>query len=248
MSLANRTALVTGASRGIGRCTALALARAGAAVTVNYAHSAAAAEATVEQIRSAGGRAIAVQADVAITDDVKRLLEATTSAFGGLDILINNAGITRDGLLMRMTDADWDAVMDANLKGAFHCCRAVAPLLMKQRSGVIINVSSVVGIAGSAGQANYAASKAGLLGLTHALARELGARSVRVNAVAPGFIETEMTAELPEARREAILGQIPLRRFGSPEDVAGVVAFLCSDAAAYVHGSVLTVDGGMLST
>ncbi len=245
MRLENRVAIVTGAGRGIGRAVAQTLAAEGAKVAVNYSRSAEAAEQVVAAIREAGGEALAVQADVADPDQVQALIDATRERFGRVDILVNNAGVTRDKLVLRMSVADWDAVLDTNLKGAFLCARAVAPLFVKQRSGVIVNVGSVIGRVGGAGQANYSASKAGMVGLTKALAKELGSRNIRVNAVAPGFIETDMTEALKPEQREATLKQVPLGRFGRPEDVARVVAFLCTEDAAYIQGEVISIDGGL---
>lgn len=245
MRLQDKVAIVTGGGRGIGKAIALALAAEGAKVIVNYSRSAEAAEQVVAQVREAGGEAAAVQADVADKAQVERLFAATQEHFGRVDILVNNAGITRDKLLLRMTEEDWDAVLDTNLKGAFLCAKTAAPLMLKQKGGVIVNVGSVVGRVGGPGQANYSASKAGLIGLTKALAKELGSRNIRINAVAPGFIETEMTDALKEEYREAILKQIPVGRFGTADEVARVVAFLCSPDAAYIQGEVLTVDGGL---
>lgn len=245
MRLQDKVAIVTGGGRGIGKAIAVVLAAEGAKVVVNYSRSADAAEQTVAEIRAAGGTAVAVQADIAVAAQTEALFAQTLEAYGRVDILVNNAGITRDKLILRMSEEDWDSVLDTNLKGAFLCAKAAAPLMLKQKSGVIVNVGSVIGKVGGAGQVNYSASKAGLVGLTKALAKELGSRNIRVNAVAPGFIETDMTGELKPEYRETILKQIPLARFGAAEDVARVVVFLCSSDAAYVQGEVITVDGGL---
>ena len=245
MSLQGKCALVTGGSRGIGRAVCLELARQGARVAVNYAGNAAAAEETVQACAARGAEAFAVQADVADAAACEAMVKEVLARFGRLDILVNNAGVTRDGLMPMMKEADWDAVLDTNLKGAFHCMKAVYRPMMKQKYGRIVNLSSIVGLRGNAGQANYAASKAGLIGLTKSMAKELAARNVTVNAVAPGFIDTDMTAALPEKAREAMLTTIPMGRLGQAEDVAQAVAFFAGDASAYVTGQVLCVDGGM---
>lgn len=242
--LTGQTALITGASRGIGRAVALALAEAGAEVVVNYSSSADAAEEVVRAITSNGGSAYAIKANVAEEDAVDQLIKTVLERSSSLDILINNAGITRDGLLMRMKTEDWQAVVNLNLTGVFLCTRAVARTMLKQKSGRIINITSVVGLMGNAGQANYAAAKAGVVGLTKSTAKEFASRGITVNAVAPGFITTDMTKELDS---EPILAAIPLGSFGTPEQVAGAVRFLAADpAAAYITGQVLQVDGGML--
>lgn len=241
-----KTAVVTGASRGIGRAIAVKLAQDGANVVVNYSGSQAKAEEVVAEIKALGQQAIAVQANVADADEVKALMGAAMDAFGSIDILVNNAGITRDNLLMRMKEDEWDSVMATNLKGVFLCTKAVARQMMKQRAGRIINVASIVGVAGNAGQANYVAAKAGVIGLTKTTAKELAARNILVNAVAPGFIATDMTDELPQDVKDAMLTQIPLAKLGQPEDVANVVAFLASEGANYMTGQTLHIDGGMV--
>ncbi|MDY6272886.1 MAG: 3-oxoacyl-[acyl-carrier-protein] reductase [Selenomonadaceae bacterium] len=246
MLLDGKTALVTGASRGIGRAIALRLAAEGASVAINYAGNTAKAEETKAAIEAAGGKAALFQADVSDSAQVEQMVAAVTEAFGTIDILVNNAGITRDGLLMRMKEEDFDAVLDTNLKGIFHVTKAVSKLMMKKRAGRIVNMASVVGIMGNAGQTNYAAAKAGVIGFTKSAAREFAARGITVNAVAPGFIATDMTAAMPEKAKEATLAAIPLRRMGEPEDVANAVAFLVSDQASYITGQVVKVDGGMV--
>jgi 3-oxoacyl-[acyl-carrier protein] reductase len=244
--LKGKTALVTGASRGIGKAIALELAKQGANVAVNFAGNAQKAEEVVSEIKAFGVEAIAIKADVANSDEVAAMVKATIETFGSLDILINNAGITRDGLIMRMKEEDWDAVINTNLKGVFNCAKAVTRQMMKQRFGRIVNISSVVGVLGNAGQANYVAAKAGVIGLTKTLARELANRNITVNAVAPGFIETDMTDELSTEIKQELLKQIPLTKLGKPEDIAMVVRFLVSDDANYMTGQTLHVDGGMV--
>ena len=246
MLLGGKVALVTGASRGIGRAIALLLAQEGAAVALNYAGNVKAAEEVKQEIENAGGKAILVQADVADAEAVEAMISQVTEAFGSIDILVNNAGITRDGLLMRMKEADWDAVINTNLKGIFHCTKLVSKLMMKKRSGRIVNMASVVGVTGNAGQANYAAAKAGVIGFSKSIAKELASRGITVNMVAPGYIETDMTAVLPDKVREAMTANVPLGRGGKPEDVANAVLFLVSDEASYITGQVLHVDGGMV--
>ena len=243
--LDGRVALVTGGSRGIGAAISRELGAAGAHVAVNYARDAESAAAVCAAVRDAGGAATAVQGDVSTAEGAAALVEAVESDVGPIDILVNNAGITRDDLIMRLSEEDWRDVIDTNLGGAFFTCRALSRPMLKRRSGAIVNITSIVGVHGNAGQSNYAASKAGVIGLTKALAKELGGRGIRVNAIAPGYIATELTDALPDQAREAILSNTPLGRLGEPDDVARAVRFLCSDAAAFVTGDVLAVDGGL---
>ena len=239
-----KVAVITGASRGIGRSIALALAAKGAKI-VAFDVDLAATEAVVAELHGLGAEAVAVVGNVTVAADAEKMIDAAVDSFGRVDILVNNAGITRDGLLMRMKEEDWDAVLTVNLKGAFLCTKAVSKVMTKQRSGRIINIASVVGQMGNAGQANYCASKAGLIGLTKSNARELAKRNITVNAVAPGFIATAMTDALPEKAREELVTQIPLARLGSPDDIAHAVVFLAAEGSGYITGQVLAVNGGM---
>ncbi len=243
--LNGKVAVVTGASRGIGKEIALTLGKEGAFVVVNYNGSKERAEDVVREIKENGGDAVAIGCDVSNFAQCETFINNVISEYKRVDILINNAGITRDGLLMKMSEEDFDAVLDTNLKGAFHCMKFVSRQMLKQRSGRIISISSVSGVLGNAGQANYSASKAGIIGLTKSVARELASRGITVNAVAPGFIHTEMTEVLPEAVKEAAVSQIPLKKFGETKDIANAVLFLASDSGAYITGQVLHVDGGM---
>ncbi len=237
---------MTGASRGIGRAVALKLASEGAKVALNFAGNEAAANSVRQEIEAAGGEAILVKADVADEAAVQQMVQTTADAFGRIDILVNNAGITRDGLLARMKEEDWDAVLSTNLKGVFLTTKAAAKLMMKQRAGRIVNMASVVGVTGNAGQANYSAAKAGVIGFTKTVAKELASRGITANAVAPGFIDTDMTSVLSDKAKEAALSGIPLGRMGTPDDIAAAVLFLVSDQASYITGQVLNVDGGMV--
>lgn len=246
MQLTGKTAIVTGGSRGIGRAAALTLAEAGADVAVIYAGNTAAAEETVRLIEEKGRKGLAIQCDVADEAAVTAMVKDVKKELGRIDILVNNAGITRDGLLMIMKEDDWQAVLDTNLTGAFHCTKAVTRLMMKQRSGSIINITSVIGETGNAGQANYAAAKAGLIGFTKSVAKELASRNIRCNAIAPGCIETDMTAVLGEDTVDAMIKTIPMGRVAQPEEVAKAVLFLASDDASYITGQTLNVDGGMV--
>ncbi|KEO81927.1 3-oxoacyl-[acyl-carrier-protein] reductase [Tumebacillus flagellatus] len=244
--LKDKVALVTGGSRGIGRAICLELAEQGAKVVVNYAGSQAAAEEVVALIKEKGGEAVAVQGDVAVYADAEKMVSATTETFGRIDILVNNAGITRDNLLIRMKEDEWDAVLNTNLKGVFNVTKAAARPMMKQRVGRIINITSVVGLMGNPGQANYVSAKAGVIGLTKSNAKELASRGITVNAVAPGYIETDMTDNLGDDVKGKLFEAIPLSRLGRPEDIANAVSFLASDRSGYITGQVLTVDGGMV--
>jgi 3-oxoacyl-[acyl-carrier protein] reductase len=243
--LTGKIAVVTGASRGIGRQIALTLAEKGAAVIVNYNGSAAKAEEVVNEIQAAGGQAEAVQCNVSDFEKAAELMNYVVKKYGRVDILVNNAGITRDNLLMKMSEEDFDAVINTNLKGAFNCIRHISRQMLKQRSGRIINIASVSGVLGNAGQANYSASKAGVIGMTKSVARELASRGITANAIAPGFVDTEMTQVLADNVKKAAVEQIPMKRFGSTKDIANTVAFLASEEAGYITGQVICVDGGM---
>lgn len=245
MQFNDKVVVITGSSRGIGKEIALSFARAGASVIVS-ARSADSLQKVLKEIKDLGAKVLAVPADVSKADDAKKLIENSIEEFGKVDILINNAGITRDNLLFRLSDEDWDSVIDTNLKGAFNCIKSCARSMMKNRFGVIINITSVVGQMGNAGQVNYSASKAGLIGLTKSVAKELSSRNIRVNAVAPGFISTDMTEELPEKAKEELINSIPLAKLGSVADVANLVLFLSSDKASYITGQIVNVDGGMI--
>jgi len=245
MELTGQIAVITGSARGIGKTIALILAEAGADIVISDLNVEAGKE-TVGEIKAMGREAIWVEADVSKSEQANRIIDTTLEKFGRLDILVNNAGITRDNLLMRMAEDEWDSVIAVNLKGTYNCIRAATKIFMKQRTGRIINIASVVGQMGNAGQANYASSKAGVIGLTKSVAKELASRNILVNAVAPGFIETAMTEKLPEKARESLLKLIPLAKLGQPEDVAKVVLFLCSNRSSYITGQVINVDGGMV--
>ncbi len=243
--LNGKVTVITGAGRGIGKAIALQFAQYGSKVVINYRNSIAQVEELLNIIRNAGGEAIAVQADISKEVEAKKLIDEAVKQFGRLDVLVNNAGITKDNLLMRMSEADFDSVIDINLKGTFFCMKYASSVMLKQKSGKIVNISSVVGLMGNVGQANYAASKAGVIGMTKAAARELASRGITVNAVAPGFIETDMTETLSDKVKEATIASIPLKRYGIASEVAGAVSFLASDAANYITGQVLVVDGGL---
>lgn len=244
--LEGKTAIVTGASRGIGRAIAKKLASMGANLVLNYRSSAKEIDTLLEEIKEFGIETLVIQGDVSSFDDSKKIVDEAKNKFGTIDILINNAGITKDSLILRMTEEDFDKVISVNLKGVYNCSKHIAPIMLKQRSGKIINISSVVGVAGNAGQCNYAAAKAGVIGITKSLAKELGSRGVTVNAVAPGYIKTDMTDALHEKVKKSIEDLLPLKRLGTPEDVAETVGFLASDKAAYITGQVIHVDGGMI--
>jgi 3-oxoacyl-[acyl-carrier protein] reductase len=244
--LKGKTAVITGASRGIGRAIALKLAKLGANIVVNYRNSEDAVKEVVREIQALGATALAIQCDISSYSDVENMMKKSLEQFGTIDILVNNAGITKDGLLMRMKEEDFDSVIDINLKGAFNCTRHVSAIMLKQRQGRIINISSVSGLTGNAGQVNYSSAKAGILGMTKAVARELASRNVTCNAVAPGYIQTDMTDGLSEKVKDTIMSTIPLKRLGMPEDVANAVAFLASEEASYITGQVINVDGGMV--
>lgn len=246
MQLTDKVALVTGASRGIGRAIALLMAKQGADVVVNYSGSEGAAQETVDAILAMGRKAIKIKANVGNAEEVAAMVEEAHSTFGRIDILVNNAGITRDGLLMRMKDSDWDDVININLKGVYLMTKAVSKIMMKQRSGKIVNMTSVVGVTGNAGQANYSASKAGVIGFTKTCAKELASRGITVNAIAPGFIHTDMTDVLSDKVKETMVHTIPLGRMAEPDEVAAVAVFLASDMSSYITGQVINVDGGMV--
>ncbi len=248
MLLEGQVALITGAGRagkGIGRSIALRLAKEGAKIAIaDFVPEA--ADAVAAEVKEMGGEAVALYGSVSVPEDCDKMVQGAVDAFGKIDILVNNAGITRDNLIMRMSESEWDSVLDTNLKGTFNCTKSVAKLMMRERKGKIVNMASVMGIMGNAGQANYSASKGGVIALTKTTAKELGSRGVNVNAVAPGFIQTVMTEEMPEEAKQGIANQIPLKRLGTPDDVAEAVLFLCSEASSYITGQVIAVDGGMV--
>ncbi len=246
MLLKDKKAIVTGGSRGIGRAIALKLAALGADVAVNYNSNEALANEVVKEISQLGRKAIAVKANVSDLDEAQEMIQQVGSEFGGIDILINNAGMTKDGLLLKMKEEDWDQVISTNLKSVFNCTKAISRLMIKQKQGRIINISSVVGIIGNAGQGNYSASKAGIIGFSKTMARELGSRGITVNVIAPGYIQTDMTETMNENIKEQLLNQIPIKRLGNPEDIANLAGFLASDEASYITGQVINVDGGMV--
>lgn len=245
MKLEHKVAIVTGASRGIGKAIALELARNGADVVINYSGNEEAAKNVAKEVEQLGRKALVIKANVAISSEVEEMFKETIAAFGKVDILVNNAGITRDNLMMRMKEEEWDAVINTNLKGVYNCMKAATRPMMRQKSGRIVNISSVVGILGNPGQVNYVAAKAGVIGITKTMAKELASKGITVNAVAPGFIETDMTDELSEGIKEGLLKQIPLNKLGQPEDIAKVVSFLVSEDAQYMTGQTISVDGGM---
>lgn len=244
--LTGKVAVVTGAGRGIGRAIALKLSKLGASVIINYRSSIKEAQELIDEIKAGGGNAEAVQGDVSSLEDAEKVIKFAVEKFGRLDILVNNAGITKDTLLLRMKEEDFDKVLEVNLKGVFNCTKHASAIMLKQKSGRIINISSVIGLIGNAGQANYAAAKAGIIGFTKSIAKELGGRGITVNAIAPGFISTDMTEVLSDKVKEKLLESVPLRKLGSPEDVANLAGFLASDNASYITGQVINVDGGMV--